>query len=413
MSMSNIVKVILAIQPVFVAPVFFSVLFGAPPLWASWIIALLPVFLRLWQERLLFRRTPFDIPVALFTAGIIVGCVVSPDGKAAGDALHTSLASILIYYGITSNRAAKNSYWMATGGVICLVVLGLAIWFFLQGTGKVLPFNEWAFRSATPMGEISGMQLNPHSLATALIVAIPAAFSLTLLRNSTVWRYLGLILGIVLLLVLVLTGSGSGWLVVTAVLTLMLLFCWPKAMGVALPLLAVMVWLVVANYGKIPWLSQVFGVDSVLSRVEMWRNTLGLLGDSPLGGLGLGAWFDVYNSHYGTEIVNAHNSYLQLYADTGILGGVALVAAAVMFVRLGWPVLKSSRQNPWYGVGLGIVTGIIAGGLMSLVETIITGTVVESGALSHYISIPLLWVWAALAVVAYHRLKDPALSEAS
>jgi hypothetical protein len=147
----RLTNLILEAQPLLAAPIFGSVLLGIPPLWLSSLIAVIPLALRWWRDGHPARRTLFDIPILVLALGLLVGLVVSPNRAISLEALFTFLACILIYYGIVSNSYARNIYWLAVAGIICFIALGLSIWFFSQGEGRLLFFNEWAFRLIEPL----------------------------------------------------------------------------------------------------------------------------------------------------------------------------------------------------------------------------------------------------------------------
>lgn len=400
-----LVDTILEAQPLLAAPIFLSVLLGSPPLWLSWLVAVTPLALRFWRHGHLARRTPFDIPILLLTLGLLVGLAVSPNQAVSLEALNTFLACILIYYGIVSNSYAKNSYWLLVAAIICLIVLGLSIWFFLEGEQRLLPFNEWVFKLAEPFPKTNGPLLNLHSLAAVLAVIVPALFSIALFKGVTRLRLVGLALGLGFLAILFLTASGSGWIAAAIGLVLVVL-CWRLWLaGPVLATLGLIAWLATSSYDKVSWMAQVFSVDSFLSRVDYWRGTIDLLAEHPISGLGLGTWFEVYNNYNGLgTIINPHNSYLQLYSDSGLLGLVAMIWAAVVFLSLSRRILFSSRHGAWYGVTVGIIGGIVAGATQAIVEVTTTGTITESATTYHYIAIPLLWILGALFIVAYNHL---------
>ena len=142
---TKVAKTILTLYPLFPVPVYFSVLTGYPPLWLSLLIAIVPLGVHFWQTHRIVTRTPFDIPILIFICGTVIGFIVSPDKNVATGALSSTMASILVYYGITTNGGASRKYWLWAGGIICLITLLLSLWFLSQSNHRVLFFNQWAF----------------------------------------------------------------------------------------------------------------------------------------------------------------------------------------------------------------------------------------------------------------------------
>jgi O-antigen ligase len=238
-----------------------------------------------------------------------------------------------------------------------------------------------------------------------LALIIPTLFAITLFKSRLWLRLISLILGLGFLTMMVLLASGSGWISVSLGLIVVIL-CWrPRLATGVLTAAGFITWLAVVNYDKVSWLPQVFRWDHFLGRIDLWRNTINLLIEKPFTGLGLGAWLGVYYSDYaGTATGLVYNSYLQLFSDTGFLGWVALIWAAVVWGRLSWRILSSSRQSYWYGVGVGVIGSIIASAANAFVESTIAGAIIGSATSYHYVGIPLLWIWAALLIVAYNHL---------
>jgi hypothetical protein len=130
------VEAVLKFQPLFAVPIYFTVLIKAPPFWASLIIALLPVGLRFLISRRFFPRTQFDLPIMIFIIAMLVGLMLAPYKEMAFGALSSTLASILIFYGIVSNSEFGNKYWLWVAVIICTLTLTMSVWFFAQGHGR-------------------------------------------------------------------------------------------------------------------------------------------------------------------------------------------------------------------------------------------------------------------------------------
>ncbi len=123
---------------------------------------------------------------------------------------------------------------------------------------------------------------------------------------------------------------------------------------------------------KLQAISDIEAEPSLFSRVVGWQWTLKIIGDHPLLGTGLGTFSEAWARYYppGTAAVwhEAHNDYLQLLSETGVVGIVIFAAAFAVFT---WRYLLagvlSRRRRDGYVVH-GIAAGILAIALHSVVD---------------------------------------------
>ena len=330
--------------------------------------------------------------------------LVSPDKIVSFGTLWSTLASILIYYGIVSNSEAENKYWLWITGVICSITFLMIIWFFSQGNGRQFFFNRWAFQmfEELPRTDVT-LQLN--GLGALLSVVIPLLIAMALFKEDKRLRIVALGLGLLFLGVLFLTDSGGGWIAVTGGIVFVLISWRLWTIRVVMPVVGAIAAVVFLFYDKVLWLRYSFSVASLSGRIVLWRETIHLInGWSIVTGLGLGTWLEVYQNHYDKFVTHVHNSYLQLYTDTGIMGVITLIVAVVVFVRLSINILSSSKQNIWYGIGIGLIGSIIAGAIFACYDVTTTGIVLTADSYIN-LSVPLLWIWAALFVVCHDHLS--------
>ena len=403
---TKLAKAILTFYPLFPVPIYFSVLTGYPPLWLSLIIAIIPMGVHFWQTHRIVTRTPFDIPILIFICGTVIGFIVSPDKNVATGALSSTMASILVYYGITTNSGAARKYWMWIAGIICLITLLLSLWFLSQGSHRVLFFNQWAFNLFSGLPKTPGPVLQWNSIGALLAVVIPPLFVFVFFKYSINIRIIALMLCLFFAVMLFVSDSGAGWLAFIISLAFVLV-CWRKwLLWVLIPFAGLLTGIVVIFYDKTAWLRTTFCTGSLIGRMDLWQNTLILLkGKATILGLGLGAWYKVYSSHYGGSVPIVHDSYLQLYCDAGILGFIAMVLSAIIFIRLSMNLLKSSRRNSVNWVGIGLIGSIIAGAVFAIFDVTTSITyVTDIGYI--YLVLPLFWIGAALFAVVNTKFSN-------
>ena len=108
-------------------------------------------------------------------------------------------------------------------------------------------------------------------------------------------------------------------------------------------------------------------------RVPIWRDTVRIAGDFPITGTGWNT-YGIAMLAYQTgpsdvHVVEAHNDYLQLAAEGGMLLGLPILIAAWMFVR--W-VRSRFREAAGgartYWLRVGAVAGLLAVAVQSLVD---------------------------------------------
>jgi hypothetical protein len=403
--LKRLAEAVMAGQPVFAIPVYFSVLTGNPPYWLSLTIAVVPIMVRWGVSRRLFTRTAFDVPILIFLVGTLLGLAIAVDKGIAAGALASTIASVFIYYGLTSNGKAGDKYWLTVGGIICVISLVFTAWFFSQGSARYVSFNTWIFKWFEWVPKIGGPVLQFNSLGALLASVIPGLAGIAFFTGNRNLRIVSGILLAVFMAAMVLSDSGGGW-IAAAIGLAFVLACWRwQTIMVTVPVYGMVAGICTAFYHRFKWIAPSFSTGSLMGRFSIWGNTFRLFGGiRSVTGLGLGSWSRAYRDQYNETMIHTHNSYLQLYADSGLVGLAAMVASAIQFGRISLSSLLASRENPWYGVAVGLTGGIIAGAAMAMYDA--TTTVTVYSATSYlYMSVPFVWVWAALLVVANRKLK--------
>ena len=114
-------------------------------------------------------------------------------------------------------------------------------------------------------------------------------------------------------------------------------------------------------------------VDKRLSgqtRVHLYRNTLAMIKDHPFVGVGFGNFRYAYPryrdraewalSGLDTRVDEAHNDYLQVFSEVGIVGFVVFLWILFLLGRMAWKSLRGEAETRRFSIGLACVMGILA-----------------------------------------------------
>lgn len=161
-----------------------------------------------------------------------------------------------------------------------------------------------------------------------------------------------------------------------------------------------------------------FGVEKVVARieqssttndadrVEVSRNTLKLWQDYPLVGTGGGSFYSVY-PRYRPEAINAyyqyaHEDYLQIGSDTGVVGFAML--GSMVLMSLGAALLAMKRRSAplLRGMGFASVMGIVA---LLIHSTVDFNLQIPANSATFMVILALGWIALSLDRPERHKLS--------
>jgi O-antigen ligase len=105
-------------------------------------------------------------------------------------------------------------------------------------------------------------------------------------------------------------------------------------------------------------------------RVAIWQANRDIVAEHPLLGLGFGRYRAAGKAYYepypqADRKSHAHNNFLQIAAESGLLGLAAFCLVFVSLLRLGWGAMRDAPDaDTWIaatGAWLGIVVFLVAG----------------------------------------------------
>jgi O-Antigen ligase len=327
-------------------------------------------------------HTPLGLPLALFFLSGLLGALIAFDPLAAWFRFGLILGGVALFM-IVANLPEKIH--LARGQDLPLVEISLALFPALLGAYFLLT-GDWANRvgkdawfdpllnlSALVLPRLPGARLNPNVVGGVLAVFIPLQIAaLKWARRDKLFWVSVVLVGLSLsgLLLSELRGAWLALAVVGFVYGLWKL-CgelskrWVREeqaraqfiiWSVLLGLLAIVSLLAVV---ATPLGSFLLGLRS--DRWEVWRNSLDLASDYPFTGLGLGGFELAYSSyvlllHVG-HTAHAHNLFLDLWLQQGLLGLLSFAGLAITAVSRG----TSPR---WRIAGLAALGVILLHGLV-------------------------------------------------
>jgi hypothetical protein len=288
-------------------------------------------------------------------------------------------------------RTVRDRFWLRLTLVSAGVVAGVASGLLAFNIGTETTLARQTLVGTNRYSAIVG-DVNATASLYVLLAGITAGMATVFRRTRVAW----VAATAVLIVGLALTGSSAG--VIAAGLLLWLAFAATSRSKLAAGLLlalAVVIGLTIARTPR--------ATASLDMRAGFTRATMHIIEARPVFGLGIGRYYPMsklvlppqLGALYGRE--NAHDFYLQIVAEVGIVG--ALAFGWVLAAALSGPVKRA-----WAGRADALTLGCV-GGVLAWLVTALAGHpfLVPEAAISF---------WIALGLLVSRRAVEPARSPA-
>jgi putative inorganic carbon (HCO3(-)) transporter len=321
----------------------------APVLTVIGLTVLVGVWLaRWWAQGHPLSCTPLNLALLLFLITVPAAVWASAAPDLTRDALAYLLASVILFT------------W---GGLVVVgVTLAVLAPFSMRFSPTLFPLPALYTRWAGWMPET----IHPNVMAGALVILWPLALSGF---TSHVLRLVAILSTLLLLATLALTRSRGAYL--GAAVSLLVLFSlrWPRAALVVVPLVVI---LALAGASFVGWdvIADELTTGDVTSgldgRIEIWSRAIYAIQDFPFTGLGLGTFervvavlYPLFLTPAGT-VPHAHNLFLQVAVDLGLLGLIAYLALLGLTFAIAFSTYRLFRQRGRHALA-SLCAGCIAG----------------------------------------------------
>ena len=310
---------------------------------------------------------PLKAPMASFLALGALWLVFSSFRYAVFEELLRFVSFFLLYVLIIQEVRGERRMRLMIDSVLFVTIL-TSLYGVLQRLGY--PLFDWIPEHYTRIMSSYG---NPNFFGTHLVGAIPLLLALSM--GSRGWRRslsaLGLILALACLLFSETRGAWIGFAFSLVFLAFMLLRtriirfdC--KTLLPFLGVFLVLVLLLLLSQDMIA--RRISGLQhphgSVLQRLHTWEVTLSMIKAAPILGTGLGTFqiFFPKFKYFGFEsdvhignVLHAHNEYLEITAEMGLVGLVVFLWLMVSFFRY---TLRNRREGQDGLIALGLISGV-------------------------------------------------------
>jgi O-antigen ligase len=330
--------------------------------------------------------SPVTLPIVLYVAISAVNTIFAVDRINSAWWLASLIANVAIFYATAGTvRAFRNGAraWLAFlyASTTVLMVLATAhhaeISLLVRSKSYAVPEGWSGYPELAMLGAVNvallvaAVQTGSRRLAAAAALQLPLALAaLALLYARGAW----------IAIAVVVAAAGS---IVIARRGRLMRLAVPAAVAAALIGL-----LVVTN----PLLRHLVtgGIDTNIEgnfievasprmRLEIWRRSLRMAADYPLGGIGPGNFQQVFERKYNRELntdgrrgVHAHNDWLQQFGELGLPGGIAYLILWAAVLRVGWK--RAVERGDFRSVGSFLALLAIAGtNLLTNMFFMITG----------------------------------------
>ena len=361
-----------------------------------------------WRRRAAWPRTALDLPVLAWLAVTLLTSLLSTELRSGLLITWDTFVGVLLLYLLVDavRRGWSHALWRLlylVGAVVCIVgVVEFLSWYFgwplLSGFQQGWPAIGGLGRPVPPTLYRIGLAfVNNTALSGFMALLIPPAASIFLsTRNREVRVGMAIWLiaagGIVLL-----SLSRGGFVALGVSLPLLMLggtraprfrrwwsgFGTPRVRVLLVGAICVALVLVLgAGFFLAARLAQHGSGDSV--RMDLWRSAGEMFLDHPVTGVGPGVYGIELRSYRSPElardnVTTAHNLYLNIAAEMGVLG---VLAAAWLILTLAWTWWRRWRgeepgTSQWWRV-LGIGAALAGFAAQSMVDTFVESAILLS-----------------------------------
>lgn len=247
----------------------------------------------------------------------------------------------------------------------------------------------YAIKQRLMGSRVIGTLGNENFLASHIAYTIPVAVGFFVKMNEAVrgnksdnqkqksrknvFKQSGLLICSVLIIVMLLivqhyTNSRGSWVgLLVAAIGFIVLIKVPQGKRFLATIVILLLLLIVLT---LPWVQEFISFQFIGGvRIPIWEGTLNMLFEKPFLGWGKGAYFIYYPQFRVDEYwltrsptdltVHAHNEFLQIWAESGLVGLLLFIALIISILKIGVDTINKMKNSSERYIIAGLIAGVI------------------------------------------------------
>lgn len=352
---------------------------------------------RLLATKRLSIQTLSDIPIVILTLSIPITLWVTAFPEITTVQVLRLLSGIGFYYTIVnwSNSSDRLSK-LINGLILSGLLLALSAPFVVEWSAKLAFIPSQLYQ---PFSLILQDSIHPNVIAGSLALILPISVGWILYAwqdLTALEKILAILSSLVMFLILGLTQSRAAWIAIFIVFIFFPIFRW--RWGWILSVLGILATLL-ATYAI--GLTRVMtalvsggSIRGIRSRLEIWERAYFMIRDFPFTGIGMGSFTQVADAMYpftsaapGT-IFHAHNLFLQIGVDLGLMGLIAWLTILAIHLIQAWKSRIGGKNNKnlrTQAIGFALLGSMLVLIIHGMMDSVVWGMVRPA---------PLVWaIW--------------------
>ncbi|MBO4264544.1 MAG: O-antigen ligase family protein [Clostridia bacterium] len=311
-------------------------------------------FLKLIRGKRTIKFYPLDLMVLLFAAFIICAGIFSIDPQSSPKVMLVMLAFVMSYF-LVSNLITTSLWCRRCIGAMIFgtfIVSAYGIYQYFTGSAATTWQDTSMFSDIT--GRVVSFFENPNVLGEFLILTIPFLLTASFGAKKFTSKMFLFMMLISSGICLIFTWSRGAWLgFIFAMIIFFMLYNRLTLILLVSGAITSPIWFFLLPSSIINRFSSIGNITdtSTAYRVNIWKGTLSMIKEHFGAGVGLGidSFQKIYPAYSLPAIENAphaHNLYLELTAEMGILGLIALLVCIILFVKCALSLTANEKTAP-------------------------------------------------------------------